>query len=200
VRANVALHLNWTVGDASVDGLVGESFRSHKDDTFPVGSGLENRASDIVTRTTVAPGPWFDLTGRTRIDPKRGNIRFADAIGTAGTPLLRVSAGYIYSAVNPYFLYDQATVPASYFQHRNEATVSASTQFDKYRGSVYARRDLNLSKLSSAGLHATYEDECFAFDVSYNRRFTSLNGDNGATTVLFQVTFKTVGQVGLNRI
>jgi len=200
LRANVALHLNWTVGSAQVDGLVGESFRTRRDDTFPVGSGLERKASDIVTRTTVAPAPWLDLTGRTRIDNRNGNIRFADAIGSAGVPLLRVSGGYIYSAVNPYFLYDTPTIPASYFQHRNEATVSASTAFDKYRASAYVRRDLNLAKYSSAGVRATYEDECFIFDVSYNKRYTPLNGDNGATSVLFQITFKTVGQFGLNRI
>lgn len=200
VRANVALHLNWTVGSAQVDGLVGESFRTRRDDTFPVGSGLERRASDIVTRTTVSPAPWLDLTGRTRIDNRNGNIRFADAIGSAGVPLLRLSGGYIYSAVNPYFLYDTQATPASYFQHRNEATVAASTQFDKYRASAYVRRDVNLAKYSSAGVRATYEDECFIFDVSYNRRYTPLNGDNGATSILFQITLKTVGQFGVNRI
>lgn len=200
VRANVALHLNWTLGGAQVDGLVGQSFRSHKDDTFPVGSGLENRRSDIVTRTTVSPAPWLDLTGRTRLNPKRLTPRFADAIGSVGTPLLRVSAGYLYSAVTPYFLYDQQGVPASYFRHRNEATVSASTQIDRYRASAYVRRDLDLSKLSNVGVRGSYEDECFIFDVSFNRRYTSLNGDNGATSVLFQLTFKTVGQFGVNRI
>ena len=200
VRANVALHLNWTVGGAQVDGLIGQSYRSHKDDTFPVGSGLENRASDIVTRATVSPAPWLDLTGRSRLDHKTANVRFADAIGSAGTPLLRVSAGYIYSAVSPYFLYDQPAIPASYFQHRNEGTLAASTQFDRYRASAYIRRDLQTPKTSGLGVRASYEDECFVFDVSYNRRYTSLNGDNGASTILFQVTFKTVGQFGLNRI
>ena len=62
------------------------------------------------------------------------------------------------------------------------------------------RRDLNLAKFSSAGVRATYEDECFIFDVSFNRRYTPLNGDNGATSVLFQITLKTVGQFGVNRI
>ena len=200
LRANVALHLNWTVGGAQVDGLVGQSYRTRRDDTFPAGSGLERKASDIVTRTTVSPAPWLDLTGRTRIDNRNGNVRFADAIGSAGVPLLRVSGGYIYSAVNPYFLYDTPTIPASYFQHRNEGTIAASTQFDRYRASAYARRDLNLAKYSSAGVRATYEDECFIFDVSYNRRYTPLNGDNGSTSVLFQITFKTVGQFGVNRI
>ena len=200
VRANVALHLNWTMGGSQVDGLVGQSFRTRKDDTFPVGSGLERRASDIVARTTVSPAPWLDLTGRTRLDNRSFNVRFADAIGSVGTPLLRVSAGYIYSATNPYFLYDQPTIPASYFRHRNEASLSASTQFDKYRASAFIRRDLEQAKTNSLGVRGSYEDECFIFDVSYSRRYTSLNGDNGASTVLFQVTFKTVGQFGLNRI
>ena len=201
VRANVALHLNWTFpSGAQVDGLIGQSFRSHKDDTFPVGSGLEGRRSDIVTRTTFSPVPWLDLTGRTRLDPKRLTPRFADAIGSVGTPAFRLSGGYIYSAVNPYFLYDQQAVPASYTQHRNEATLSASTQFDKYKATAYIRRDLSLAKTSSVGAKASYEDECFIFDVSYNRRYTSLNRDNGASTFLFQVTFKTVGQFGVNRI
>ena len=198
IRANVALHANWIVGSALFDGLVGQSFRARKDDSFPVGSGLDKRASDIVTRATVSPVPWFEVTGRTRLDRQRFTPRFADVQGSAGVPLLRVSAGYIYSAVNPYFFYDTPTVPASYFQHRNEITVSASSTYDKYKLTGYVRRDLQTSKLTSSGIKATYEDECFIFDVNYSRRFTSLNGDTGASIVLFQITLKTVGQFGFH--
>ena len=197
VRANVALHANWTVGSAFVDSLIGQSYRTHLDNTFPVGSGLEKRASDIVTRTTISPAPWLDVTARTRLDHTTRNVRFADAVGSVGAPVFRLGAGYIYSAVNPYSLYDTPTTPASYFIHRNEVTLNASTQlFGNYRGSGYVRRDLNTSKLTAAGLHGTYEDECFVFDVNFARRYTSLNGDNGATLILFQITLKTVGQFG----
>jgi len=198
IRANVGMHLNWSVGDASVDALVGQSYRAHRDDTFPAGSGLERRSSDIVTRTTVTPAPWLDLTGRTRVDNRNGNIRFADAIGSTGTPLLRVSAGYIYSAVNPYFFYDSQVVPTSYFQHRNEVTVGLSSQFGNYKLGASARRDVNSNRMVSAGLRATYEDECFIFDANFVRRYTSLNGDNGGSQVLFQITLKTVGQFGFH--
>ncbi len=198
LRANVGLHLNWTVGTAAVDALVGQSYRAHRDDSFPVGSGLERRASDIVTRTTVTPAPWLDLTGRTRVDNRNGNIRFADAIGSTGTPLLRLNAGYIYSAVNPYFYYDTQAVPASYLQHRNEVTAGVNSQFGPYRLGATARRDVNTNKMVSAGLRATYEDECFIFDANFIRRYTSLNGDNGASTFLLQITLKTVGQFGFH--
>ena len=197
-RANVGLHLNWTIGDASVDALVGQSYRAHRDDTFPVGSGLERRSSDIVTRTTVTPAPWLDLTGRTRVDNRNGNVRFADAIGSTGTPLLRLSGGYIYSAVNPYFFYDSQAVPASYFQHRNEVTVGAASQFGNYKLAATARRDVNSNRMVSTGLRGTYEDECFIFDASFTRRYVSLNGDNGASTFLIQITLKTVGQFGFH--
>ncbi len=198
VRANVALHANWTIGNTILDGLIGQSFRSHKDDTFPIGSGLEKKASDIVTRGTISPSPWLDITGRARLDHSRFTPRFADVIGGVGVPQFRLSAGYIYSAVNPYFLYDTPAVPASYLQHRNEITLGASSQIDKYRVSGYVRRDLQTSKLTSTGVRATYEDECFIFDVNYSRRYTSLNGDTGSSIILFQITFKTVGQFGFN--
>ena len=198
VRANVGLHLNWSVGDASIDALVGQSYREHLDDSFPVGSGLEQHASDIVTRATITPGPWLDLTGRTRVDHNTGNIRFADAIASTGTPLLRLSGGYIYDFVNPYYYYDTPQPPASYFQHRNEATATVATQYGHYRLSANARRDLNLDKMVSAGVRGTYEDECFIFDASFNRRYTSLDGDAGASQFLIQITFKTVGQFGFH--
>ena len=198
VRANVALHANWSVGGAAIDGLIGQSFRTNTDNVFPAGSGLEQKSSDIVTRATITPAPWFDITARTRLDHTRLTPRFVDAQASAGVPAFRVTGGYIYNAVNPYYYYDQAAVPASYFVHRNEATIGASTTFGKYRVNSYYRRDLNLGKSTTAGVHATYEDECFIFDVNYSRRFTSVNNDSGASIVLFQITLKTVGQFGFH--
>ncbi len=198
VRLNAGLHLNWTVGGASFDQLVGQSYREHRDDTFPIGSGLDHRASDIVTRTTFTPANWLDLTGRTRLDRRDLSLRFADVQGTTGVDLFKVSAGYLYSDVNPYFFYDTPTVPASYFQPRNELTLSATTHYGNYRFSAYARRDLALNKMVAAGVRAIYENECFIFDANVSRRYTSLNGDTGSTLVLFQLTFKTVGQFGFH--
>lgn len=198
LRLNAGLHYNWSGGGMAFDQLVGQSYRTHAGDTFPVGSGLDHRASDVVTRTTFAPTSWLDVTGRSRLDRRNLSLRFADVQGSAGTNLLRLSAGYLYSDVNPYFYYDQATVPASYYRPRNELLVGATGTYDKYRFSAYGRRDLALNKMVAAGVRATYEDECFIFDANLSRRYTSLNGDSGATLVLFQITFKTVGQFGFH--
>ena len=64
--------------------------------------------------------------------------------------------------------------------------------------SGYARRDLTLNKFVAVGAHATYEDECFIFDVNFFRRYTQINNDHGGTTILFQITLKTVGQFGFH--
>ena len=198
LRFNAGLHANWSGGGVSFDQLVGQSYRMHRGDTFPAGSGLDHRASDIVTRTTFSPARWFDITGRTRLDRRDLSLRFADIQGSTGFDHFRVNAGYLYSEINPYSYYDQPAVPASYYTPRNEVLLSASGNFGRYRFSGYARRDLRLNKMDTVGVRGTYEDECFVFDVNFNKRYTSLNGDTGATLVLFQLTFKTVGQFGFH--
>ncbi len=188
LRANVGVHGNWQIGSGSVDAVVGQVYREHVDQSFPLKSGLNRHVSDVVARTTFTPSNWLDLTARTRVDPRNGNIGFADAIASAGQPLLRLSAGYLYSSTNPYFLFDQAPstlpptgYPASYFIPRDEVTLGFSTQRGPYKLSSTVTRDLTTSKLDSIGAVASYEDECFVFDVNFNKRYTSIDNDNGGT-------------------
>ena len=198
MRANVGLHANWTLGGASLDGLIGQSYREHLDQSYPVGSGLDKRVSDVVTRTVFTPASWFDITGRTRLEERSLKPKFIDAQASAGAPIFRLTAGYLYTANNPYFLYDTAAIPASFYVHRNEITVGASTAFGRYRLSAFDRKDLNSGQQTAIGARGTYEDECFVFDVNLSRRYTSLNGDSGSTLVLFQITFKSVGEFGFH--
>lgn len=198
VRVNYALHGAWYIGRTAFDGLVGQSYRFHKDDTFPVGSGLERKLSDIVARVTFIPASWLDVTYRTRVDPNTGHTRMADAIASAGVPILRLTGGYIYDSVDPYNLYLNPGTPASYLTPRNEITLGAATQFGPWKLSGFMRRDIKNNEFVSAGGHGTYENECFIFDVTAFRRYTSIDNDHGSTTILFQITLKTVGQYGFH--
>ena len=198
-RANVGLHGAWYLGGTTFDGLVGQSYRTGKDNIFPEASGLHDRVSDIVARGSFAPAPWLDLTYRTRLAKDTLATRFADAVATVGVEKFRLSAGYTYTSFNPYTYYDQAPPPPAgnaYYFPRNEATIGVSSKWGDYRFSGYARRDLAKNEMVAAGADAIYEDECFIFDLRAFRRYTTINGDNGATTVLFLVTFKTIGQFG----
>jgi len=203
VRANVALHSAWYLGGTTFDGLIGQSYRTTKDNLFPESSGLHDQVSDVVARASLAPTSWLNLTYRTRFDHKTFATRMADAIATVGVPKFSVNAGYIYSTFNPYTLFDQPLPPppsSGFFTPRNEITLGASSNWGKYRISGWARRDIQLNQMVGVGADAAYEDECYILDFRMYKRYTSFNGDHGATTALIQMTFKTVGQFGFKAL
>jgi LPS-assembly protein len=199
VRANVAMHGAWYLGGTTFDGLVGQSYRTAKDDLFPEASGLHDQVSDIVARGTFAPTKWLDLTYRTRLDKDTLATRESDSIASLNFSHIRLSGGYIYTTFDPYTYYDQVAPPPTgnaYYFPRNEVSLNASTNWGNYRFNANARRDLATNQMVSAGADAIYEDECFIFDLRFFRRYTSINGDSGSTSVLFLLTFKTIGQFG----
>jgi LPS-assembly protein len=195
-RANVGLHGAWYLGTTTFDALIGQSYRVHKDDSFPVGSGLQGNASDVVGHVSYIPSSWLDVTARARVNNETFAPRFGDVIATGGPSYLRLSGGYVYEADNPFYQYVNSPGDNTPQVARNELSIGGNTQYGPYKLHASARRDLARNEMVAAAVGGSYEDECFIFDVEFYRRFTSLNGDNGDTTVLFQVTFKTVGQFG----
>ena len=199
MRANAALHGAWYLGGTLFDGLIGQSYRTNKDLLFPQESGLRDQVSDIVARGTLVPTSWMDLTYRTRLDKNSGSVRMAEAVAQFGGPKLTVGTGYLYTADNPYTYYDLARPPApgsAYFQPRNEVSLNVSSRWNEYRFSGYARRDIENDRMVIFGGDLVYENECFIFDLRFYRRYTSFNNDNGSSTVVFLITFKTIGQFG----
>jgi LPS-assembly protein len=203
VRANVAMHGAWYLGGTTFDGLIGNSYRTNKDNLYPESSGLHDQVSDVVARATYAPTSWLNVTYRTRLDHRDFATKFADALVAVGVPKFTVSAGYIYTTTDPYTQFDTSQPPPSssgYYTPRNEVTVGASSNWGKYRVSGWARTNVQLDQMVAVGADAVYEDECFIFDFRLFKRYTSYNGDHGATTALIQLTFKTVGQFGFKAL
>ena len=197
LRANVGLHGNWSFDGHQIDALVGESYQEHVDQNQLPDSGLSTHASDIVSRLSVAPTPWLDFTFRDRLDHETGQTHFADALASAGVPLFSVSGGYIYTSRSYYYYYNQNPYtlgPASsFFVPTNEATLGLSSTYKGYHIGAYGRRDLATNQFVAIGGDVSYTNDCFIFDVALNKRYTSINGDSGDTSILFTVTFKTLG-------
>jgi LPS-assembly protein len=218
IRVNAALHGDWKFLDGeALDGLVGESYRVHKDSPWMIGSGLSNQASDIVSRLSYTPGQYADLTARTRFDPnRRMTVTFADATGSFGPQSLKFFLGYLHTSINPYFTYDYAqtllmsgilwggngkegTTPQEpYPAPRDEATFGMSTHYGAWKLSTNGMADVRTHTMDSVSVTASYENECLIFSLFAYKRYTSLGGDNGASGVLFQITLKTVGQFGFH--
>ena len=199
VRANLALHAAWLFpGGGALDGLVGQAYRAKKNDLFPANSGLQNTVSDIVSHVSYTPNKYFDIMTRERFNSHSLQTQFFDAVGSAGPSFLRMSVGYIYTSTNPFMEYDTPTGLTTPTTPRNEISLGMNTSWEHWKLHTSARRDLQSREMVSAAAGASYEDECFIFDVSFYRRYTSINNDHGSTAVLFQVTLKTVGAFGFN--
>ena len=136
------------------------------------------------------------------MDHNTGQTRFADGLITAGVPLLTVTGGYIYNQHSFYYYYSNnfyTQAPASaYLVPTNECTLGVSSTFKNWRVSTYGRRDLATNRFVALGGDAAYSNDCFIFDVSLNRRYTTINGDSGDTSILFTLTFKTLGTFPVN--
>jgi len=194
LRANVGLKASWYIAGTVVDGLVGQSYRTHRDDNFPTGSGLEDKASDIVSRVTFIPTPWMDLTWRGRFDNESGRRRLMDSVATVGPSQFRASVGYLYTGASPYI---------SPHTERSEISLGVSSQIGPWRFGASTRRDIKSRHMVATDLAVSYEDECFIFDIRYQRRFgtTSTRDDGrGDTALLFRLVFKTVGEFGFNAL
>jgi LPS-assembly protein len=207
-RVDYALHANWTLpSGASLDGLIGQSYRFHKDDDYLPESGLEDNVSDIVARAVLAPNPYVNFIYRTRLSHDDLGARMIDGTANVGVPAFNVSGGYLYSTTNPYVLYDlpptinvNIAPPAAYFTKREDLTAGFATAIDGWslRGST--ERNIQTGKFDSVGGHVGWENDCFGVAVDYFQRFTSFNLDNGDTTVLVTFTFKTLGNFGFSAI
>ena len=203
VRANLALHAAWYLDGTVLDGLVGQSFRTAPDPVFPAGSGLHDTVSDIVARASFSPTHWLNLVYRTRLDHRSLATRMADATATVGGRRLQVTAGYLYTTFDPYYFYDQARPPpvgSAYYFPRNEITLGFVTNWGDYRLDGFAQRDLATNQMVAIGGDAIYENECVIVDFKLYRRYTAFAGDSGSTTVLLQITFKTIGQFGFHAL
>jgi LPS-assembly protein len=197
-RADMALRGAWFLpGSRQVEAIVGRSFRVQDDGgPFYPYSGLENRASDWVSRLTFRPATWLDLTGRAR----RGGESFAArAYDISGT--LRPSddtsftLGYLQAPPVPYL---------NPVAQREEIFLGASQRLGFWRLSAFGRQDMQLNRPVALGLSAMYEDECFIFETRFTKRYAEDPATNdlypGATMLLFRFGFKTIGDFGLRAL
>jgi LPS-assembly protein len=214
MRANFALHGNWTfLSGTELDALIGASVVEHIDQNlYPQfqpwnGFDRDKHLSDVLGRVRLVPNKWVDFTVRARVDHTTGDLNFADAITSFGDPHLRLNFGYFYGSINPYteylanfntpgYLVPQNIFAASFFTPRNEVSAGLATKWGRYSLSGDARRNVETGQMDSVNVHAKYEDECTIFDMLFERRYTSIFGDSGDTTIMFTLTLKTVGQIG----
>ncbi|WP_439576230.1 LPS-assembly protein LptD [Elioraea sp.] len=191
-RVNAGLRGAWFLDGVTIEGLFGQSWRAATDSLYPAGSGLEGRRSDYVGRLTVIPSDHLALTYRTRLDRDTFATRLADLSATVSAAGRSLTLSYLSAPSQP------DTLQAG--PRREIGATLGGRLWGNWTGFVGARRDLVREAMVQSYAGVRYEDECFAFVATYQRRFTSSAVGGAGTDLIFSLVFKTVGEFGLSAL
>jgi len=180
--------------------VIGQSYRLSREPTlFPDGTGLTDRFSDIVGRTRVQVGSFFNITNRFRIDKDNLALRQAELDFTLGTDLTYVQAGYL--------RLNRDIPPAvEDLRDKEELRVAGRWQFLRY-WSVFASTVIDMTDqvedpLSLADgwepvrhrLGITYEDECLELGVAWKRDYERVGEFKAGSTFSINFSLKGIGR------
>ena len=167
--------------------FVGQSYRLDDDDTFPEGSGLEDRLSDIVGRLTIRPSSLFNFDYRFRFDHETLEPNAQQIRAAAGPPILRLGTTYT-----------QVSAQAGTITEEDSEEIigTASSQFaEHWLASAAYRRDLQEGANRDIGFGVTYFDECFTFGVNYRRDFTSDRDVSSGNSIFIYISFRNLAEI-----
>jgi len=180
--------------------VIGQSYRLSREPTlFPDGTGLTDRFSDIVGRTRLQIGRFFDITNRFRIDKDTLALRRTELDFTLGTDLTYVQAGYL--------RLNRDIPPAiEDLRDKEELRVAARWQVLRY-WSVFGSTVIDMTDqfedpLSLADgwepvrhrLGITYEDECLELGVAWKRDYERVGEFKAGSTFSINFSLKGIGR------
>jgi LPS-assembly protein len=173
--------------------LVGASYRFQNTSTFPVGSGLEDKQSDVVGRFVVSPSRYLDAVYRYRLSHIDFNgVRHEVGIYT-GPPALRFGASYVKLP---------ADLASNDTARREQIAVSAVIGLSRYWNLSAATTKAISGNLGSVAalINATYQDECIAFITQFSQSGITDRDVKPGASIVFSVVFKNLGEISAPHI
>jgi LPS-assembly protein len=191
-RIDYGIHgaLNRVEGQ-SFETLIGQSYRLQRNDIFAVGSGLNDRLSDIVGRFVFSPNDFYDVFYRFRFSKSDFAAERQEAGVVAGPTNLRVSASFI--AAHPIVTPNVPTFPAG---AQVAGTINATLTRYWSLALTDTRSIGNGSSTINSGVSATYHDDCFAVVTSLTQSGVEAGAVRPGISVLVTLVFKNLGAVG----
>ena len=194
--------------------MVGQSFQLAGRNSYAtpdmanigLSSGLDTRASDLVSRFAIAPNSTFSFIAKGRFDPDTFNLRRFDMMANATIGPVTGSLQYARYEAQPLIGYDkrregvssslQYKISPNYF-------ISGNVIFDLsrhlYNDVPTIGGHAGLFSLAGLGLGGGYTDDCTTLRVNYTSVYTQNSGGAPVRnqTVLVQLQLRTLGDTRL---
>ena len=198
-RITYGVEWNFSRPGFNISSVIGQSYRlSDKPTLFPDGTGLTDRLSDIVGRTTVAYKDFLRLTHRFRLDKDNLAIRRNEFDATIGSRSTYAVLGY--SRLNR-----DITLLGEDLQDREEARVGGRVAVAK-NWSIFGSAIVDLTSkaddpLSTSDgfdpirhrLGVAYDDDCLSIAFTWRRDYVDTGDARRGNSFSFRVAFRNLG-------
>jgi LPS-assembly protein len=184
----------------SVRTVVGQSYRlTRRPSILPEGTGLSDRLSDVVGRTSVRFGRLVELTHRFRLDKDNLAVRRNEIDATVGSRKTYALIGYLR-------LNRDVDPTIEDLRDREEIRLAGRVQFAKY-WSVFGSTVIDLTgrredPLSPADgyepirhrLGLLYEDDCIEMGLTWRRDYDQSGDARRGSSYLLRLALKNLGR------
>ncbi len=198
-RATYGVEWNWQRRDLAITTQLAQSFRlDDQPQLFVPGTGLDDQFSDIVGRTSVAWRDFVRLTHRFRLDKDNLAIRRNEIDATVGSDRTYAVVGY--SRLNRDILSRGEDL-----RDREEVRVGGRWQISRH-WSAFGSAIVDLTGPEDDPLvvgdgfepirhriGVGYEDECFAFSLTWRRDYLDTGDARAGNSFLVRVAFRNLG-------
>ena len=198
-RVTYGLDWSFDLPRVAFNTTIGQSYRlSDKPSIFPPGTGLADRFSDFVGRTTMKVGRRFSLVHRFRLDKDSFEVRRNEIDAVVGGRRTYATVGYLRLNRN-------IDPTLEDLGDREEVRFGARVAFARY-WSIFGSTVVNLTDeeedpLSMADgfepvrhrLGVAYDDECIELAVTWRRDYETSGDFRRGNTFLFRVALKNLG-------
>ncbi len=198
-RVTYGVEWNYSRPGFNINAIVGQSYRlSDKPSLFPDGTGLTDRTSDIVGRTTIAYKDFLRLTHRYRLDKDNLAVRRNEFDATIGNRSTYAVIGY--SRLNRDIL-----LLGEDLQDREEVRaggrVAAARNWSIFGSAIVDLTNQADDPLSSADgfepirhrLGIAYDDECLSIALTWRRDYADTGDARRGNSFSFRIAFRNLG-------
>jgi len=180
--------------------LVGQSYRlSSKPSLLPQGTGLSDRTSDIVGRTTLQYGRFLEVIHRFRLDKNNLALRVNELDANVGTRKTYLTVGYLRLNRN-------ITNNIEDLRDREEVRLGGRLQFARY-WSIFGATTIDLTGRNEDPLTLSdgfqpirhrlgilYDDDCVQLGMTWRREYQAIGDARRGNSFMLRLALKNLGR------